>query len=137
MSVSDITFKEAGEVIYPPLTVNLSGSTITIQNLGSDDIADAGIYLVSSGTLGDVERLGTRSPETDYYDLLRWGEDDTGLSVEVDAVQYYFTNSQGADLGTKIPLPTIPAGDSIEVELDWTDPAELDARRMYVNFQVG
>jgi hypothetical protein len=149
--LDDLVFKltSSNSTIYDPQ--QLASSTtleFTITNQGSDDLTDLGIYVAPSTTVGDLDYPADYPPETDYQDLIRWGE-QTEIGVTVsggliltvpqnsgpDTVTYV-TRQTGATLANKIPMADILAGGSLNLIAEIETPTGIIARRAYISLLV-
>ena len=147
MSVHDLEFEivSSGETIYDPLTLVASVALdIRITNMGDEDLTDLGFYLVSTTDLGDVDSPSEVPPETDFQDILTWGqavylgeELSGGVKITCDpgtgSDTFYFTRVAGASEATKIPLADLDSGDNVVVTLELETPPGVPSRRFYVD----
>lgn len=150
MAVSDLVYKSSlNEVIYDPVTVTSSSSIdFIITNLGSDDLTDLGIYIVPTTTIGDVDYPSDNPPETDYQDLIKWGE-QTELSLAITGglritvpqttgpdLTRYITRQAGSTLANKIPLADLASQASVTITLLMQTPPSVLTRRMHISLKV-
>ena len=147
MSVQDLVFEvvATSTTIYDPQLIE-PGTPIEIRvtNMGDEDLADLGFYLVSSTSLGDVDNPSLYSAETDYQDILTWGtatdlgEEVTGGLI-VDCANnsttgsWYFTRSAGSLVSNKIEFIDLDAGDIQTFTLTLETPPGVTSRRFYVS----
>lgn len=142
MSTQDLVFQTGAvlSTIFDPLVLESQPITVSVSNLGADDLSDLGLYLVATTNLGDVDYPADYPPETDYQDLLAMGSAtdagltvDGGLEVTVNGETYRITRSRGASYATRIAFPDLNSGDTEEFILELTLPPAFVARRFFVN----
>ena len=147
MSVHDLMFEivSSSETIYDPLGVVAdTPMELRVTNMGTEDLTDLGFYLVPSASLGDVDNPSEVPAETDYQDILTWGqavdlgeEASGGLKITCDPGSgvdtFYFTRSAGASEALKLPLADLDAGDSATFILELETPPGVASRRFYVS----
>jgi hypothetical protein len=147
MSVQDLVFvvTATSETIYDPISLSSGVSTqVTVTNMGPDDLASLGVYVVPTTTLGDVDNPAQYSPETDYQDLLEWGTaTDLGVTAQggmkltvpqnTGTPTLYVTRTAGATYATKIPFIDLASGASATFTILLETPPATPARRLFVN----
>lgn len=114
MSALDLQFKDGlGNIIYDPETITGAFSTIQVTNLGDTDLVDLGLYITPATSVGDVDYPADKPPETDYQDLLDWGqarEDGAaaagGILVKVPVNDSDFTQVWQVDDPAGVPAYT-------------------------------
>jgi len=159
MSIHDLIFEYDSEVIYDPLQLITNGTTKTIRvtNQGSEDLTNLGLFIRPATSVGDVDDPANFPVETDYHDLLTWGQasvlgsPDGGLKViyPIAGTEYYISRTQGAQKSNKIflgnlakeggPAHTIGATEFveyIEFALSLEYPTGTGARRLFVDVVV-
>ena len=146
MSVHDLVFEvvSTSETIYDPLTLVTSVTKeIRVTNMGDEDLTDLGFYLVPSTDVGDVDAPSEVPAETDYQDLLTWGqavflaeEVAGGLKITCDpgtgVDTFYFTRAAGSLETNKIPLDDLGSGDNVTFTLELETPPAVVSRRLYI-----
>ncbi len=122
--------------------------TFQIQNLGLDTLDELGVFIVPASNHGSVDERPDAPPETDYQDLLAWGEavlagDESsgGLKITVErddasVPTTYVTRQAGANVYNKIPIKSLEPGEILEFSLEVETPPGVLARRMYVDLRV-
>ena len=147
MGVEDLVFKYQGNTIYEPQSLS-TAIDISITNFGTDDVTDIGIYIVSGTTLGDVDYPADYPPETDYQDLIKWGEETTqgveangGLILSLpqndgSTLVSYVTRQAGSTAGNKFRLADIPAGSSITITVEPEAAPSVSARRLFIDLRI-
>lgn len=147
MSVLDLVFTSTVEAsqIYDPLQLAGTPHSVTVTNMGPDDLTSLGLYIVPSTDLGSVDYPSDNPPETDYQDLLEWGTStDLGLTpqggLKVTAPingggtpTTYFTRSSGSRYQDRIAFIDLASGDSATFILELETPPAVPARRLYIN----
>lgn len=147
MSVHDLVWKTTVGMatIYDPAEVSTVAVSFTLQNLGTEDLTNIGLYIKPSSTLGDVDNLYENTPETDYQDILTWGtETDEGITLTGGMIlevpvngggtaTYYVTRTQGSSVGNKIPFADILSNATAVFEATLELPPGAPARRFYVD----
>lgn len=131
MSVHDLTFKDAGVLIYDPLapTVGVS-KTITVTNNGTEDLTGLGFFIRPATNLGQIDNPASYPPETDYQDLLTWGEAvDGGLTIHGSLINRTVGNLKS----TKILLGDLAAGANTTFEVLLEFPLGAPARRLFID----
>lgn len=145
MGLESLVFKVSDVTVYDPEQL-LSGQpkTITVLNNGLDDIVGLGLYVWPSTTLGDVDYPSDQPPETDYQDVIKWGEETVhgvavsgGLQVTVptDAgdVTTYITRDTGSTYNNRIRTVDLPAGSEIDIVYQVATPPAVSARRLHIS----
>lgn len=149
MGLENLVFQYANSTIFDPQRVN-SGETIIIKivNFGTEDVTNIGLYVVPSTNLGDVDYPADYPPETDYQDLLKWGERTTegvvvngGLILDLpqndgSTLTTYVTRKKGSTNSNKYPLADIPSGSSISISITPEAPSGVMARRLFIDLRV-
>lgn len=148
MSVQDLTFKvvSTGKIVYDPVTLVSATTTIlSVTNLGSDDLTDLGMYIVTSTKVGDVDNPADYPPETDFQDVMTWGQaviagiEVTGgvkltLPQTIGAnVTSYIGREQGSKKSNKLAFKDLAAGAIAEFTVHLETPPAVSARRMYID----
>ncbi len=150
MAVADLVFQTiSAEPIYDPYQIEAGVSVdILIKNMGTEALTDLGIYVIPATTIGDVDNPSDFPPETDYQDLIRWGEQTVaniepsgGLKFRVpqtdtSLLNTYLTRTVGVNPATKIPLTDLAANETATVRIQFETPSGVTARRMYVGIAV-
>jgi hypothetical protein len=150
MSNSDLVFKTLStqEVIHDPLQV-ISSTLVQVQvtNYGTEDLADLGLFVLPTTTLGDVDNPANYPPETDYQDLIEMGTSTSmalqlagGLKITLPqnsgSVTEYITRTKGSKLSNKIPFIDLASGASAVFTLEIETPPSVTARRLFVNIAI-
>lgn len=148
MSIDDLSwsYTSTAETIYDPaLLTSTSSLSITITNYGIDTITDIGLYITPSTAIGDVDYPSDFPPETDYQDIIRWGEE---VIAGVEAVGGFVFNipqndgthqitrvsrNSGYSVATKLPMKDLAPNESAEISLSIETPPSVSARRLYVS----
>lgn len=147
MSIHDLTFVAVAtsDTIYDPLAVSSTYVDIQVTNNGTDDLEDLGLYIVSATSVGDVDNPSDNPPETDYQDLIEWGEATDlalavqgGLKVDVPqngggTLEAYITRTAGSLKSNKIPFIDLGSGDTQTFSVLIETPPSVSARRFYVD----
>jgi hypothetical protein len=148
MSIQDLEFEivSSGDTIYDPLTlVSSVVMELRVTNMGDEDLTDLGFYLVPSTDIGDVDNPSEVPAETDFQDVLSWGqavflgeEVAGGIKITCDPdgsgdETTYFTRAAGASGATKIPLLDLDSGDNALFSLELETPPGVPSRRLYVD----
>lgn len=151
MGLEDLVFKldSTGETIYDPATLSSSSSLVfTITNFGTDDLADLGVFVVPGTTIGDVDNPADFPPETDYQDLIRWGEETVqgvelagGLKLTIpqndsSAPTRYVTRQAGSTQANKLSMADLPAGQTISITAEVETPPSVVTRRLFISLRV-
>jgi len=151
MSVADLTFinLSTSETIYNPLTLTTSVTQqVRITNYGTENLTNLGAYVETAYTVGDVDYPADYPPETDYQDLMTWGQAvKAGLAVagglkltlpqnDLSSPVEYVTRDQGAKRENKLPLQDIASGTFVDITLELETPPAVLARRLYVTLVV-
>lgn len=143
--MSELTFESGGDIIADPLEVIVSVTgTITVTNYSDEIQTGLGVYIVPSYTLGELDYPSDFPPETDYQDLLTWGQDTTDLvtvsggiylelTQEGGAFAGYVNREQGADFATKIPIKNLAPLESTDIDVTFELPPATASRRFYVD----
>jgi len=149
--LEDLTFEltSTGETIYDPETItSVTPLNFTVRNLGIEDLTDLGIFVVPSTTVGDVDFPADFPPETDYQDLIRWGEESEegvavsgGLLLTVPQntgpnLVNYVTRQAGSTLANKLPMKDLPANSSLDLVVAIETPPAVTARRVYISLRI-
>jgi len=149
MSASDLTFVSVatGNTIYDPEIINGAPIQIQVTNYGDDDLTGLGIYIVPATNVGDVDNPADFPPQTDYQDLMTWGQ-KTKLGLETQGgpkltltqndgtFNDYITRDQGASYGTKIPFVDLASGDSVSFTIEFETPPAVSARRFFIDLKL-
>lgn len=155
---NDLVIKYQNEHVYSPVKVSSSAGddglgedpvdgeiVFTISNMSERTYEDIGIYVQPSANLGALSQPATFVPETDYHDLIAWGERS---SASVDNIQGGLTISfletseiVRKDLGTKwsnrVVVGDIAGNTTIEVTASFKTPSDTTARRLFISIVVG
>jgi len=148
MSVQDLVFSivSTGETIFDPVTlVSATSTVIRVTNFGSDDLSELGIWVVPATNVGDVDNPADFPPETDYQDLLTFGQAVVaGIAVEggikVTLPQNggsntisYITREQGAKKNNKLTFVNLAANAFADFTIDLETPPTVSARRLFID----
>lgn len=148
MGVENLVFKVAEEVVYDPTTVVVGTSKIIqISNMGTDTLVDLGLYIKPATNLGELDYPPNYPPDTDYQDVLTWGEESHegielsgGIFVTVTQnsgiFSDYITRVVGNNLRNKIPIQDLVAGATTELIIDLEIPPGGVSRRLYIDMVV-
>lgn len=149
MSALDITFTliSTGKTIYDPATIGSSPVQIQVTNYGDDDLTGLGLYVVPATNVGDVDNPADFPPQTDYQDLITWGqktklglESQGGLKLTIvqntGTFDDYVTREQGATYLTKIPFIDLAAGDTSTFTVVFETPPAVSARRFFIDLKL-
>ena len=148
MGVENLVFKVSEAVVYDPLGVYSGISKVLqISNMGLEALTDLGIYIKIATGLGELDFPSDNPPDTDYQDVLTWGENSyQGVTVsggiKITAPQNsgvfsdYITRTAGSSLANKIPIQDLAADETIEVTIDLETPPSVSARRLYIDMVV-
>lgn len=151
MPISDLSFSVASATVNDPLSLTAVATTVTVTNNGADTLTNVGFYLIPSTWSGDVARPPSASPETDYQDLLTWGQavldgGDTQGGVKLTCIDpsatttfdNYIGRASGADYSTRVGSMTIAPGESATVNMLMEAPTALGAaRNVYADIKAG
>ncbi len=151
MSVQDLTISivSSGLTIFDPLTLTADVAlSIRVTNNGTTDLADLGVYVVTTTNLGEVDFPADSAPETDFQDLLTWGQavengDETvgGLRLLIPQTSgpdtdVYITRTQGSLKNNKLPMTDLDIGVSTDIQLTLETPPSVSARRVFISLVV-
>ncbi len=148
MGVENLVYKVAEEVIYDPTKIVAGVSKIIqVSNMGLEDLTDLCIYIKPTTGLGELDYPPDYPPDTDYQDVLTWGEESHegvtlsgGIFVTVaqntGTFSDYITRTAGSTLANKIAIQDIAAGQTLEVILDLEAPPGEPARRLYIDMVI-
>lgn len=146
---TEVVFKFSDQVIYDPL-VSASDLEVSIEvyNPGESDLTDVGLYILPATNLGSVGNVADYSPETDFQDLITYGEQVRIGAELTGGIKLTIPQNSGPDLETrisrvagnlvqnKIPMQDIPAGESVTFVLVLETPPGATTRRLYFNLAV-
>lgn len=156
---NDIIVKYNNNIIYDPIQVSsfsgdendppVNGSVnFQITNVGEQAYDNVGIYIRPASSLGDVDSPASFPPETDYQDLLTWGERanaDPGniqggvtlscISRIDPGVRVDKTN--GSAWSNRISVGSVDAGITLNATATFQIPSDIQARRLFVAIVVG
>ena len=148
ISVQDLIFKvvSTGETVYDPVTLVSATTTIlSVTNLGAEDLTGLGMYIVTATKVGDVDNPADFPPETDYQDVMTWGQSVlAGLTVTGGMkltlpqttgpnVISYIAREQGSKRSNKLAFKDLVSGAVAEFTVHLETPAAVGARRMYID----
>lgn len=146
---TEVIFKFSDVTIYDPLTVQSDVEIeVEIYNPGETDLTGVGLYILPATNLGSVGNEADFSPETDFQDLVTYGEavrigDEItgGLKLLVPQnvgadLEVYVSRVAGNLVQNKIAMQDIPAGGSVVVGLTLETPPSASTRRLYFNLAV-
>ena len=148
MSADDLRFEivSTGETIYDPLTlVAATPQIIQVTNFGSDDLADLGMWIVTATGIGDVDNPATFPPETDFQDLMTFGQatfagltPQGGLKLTLPqngggTTISYVTREQGSTKNNKLSFVDLASEASATFTLTMETPPSVSARRLFIN----
>lgn len=146
---TEVIFKFSDVTIYDPLTVQSDVQIeVEIYNPSEVELTDLGLYILPATNLGTAGNEADFSPETDFQDLITYGEavrigDETvgGLKFVVPQnsgpdLEVYVSRVAGNLVQNKIPIQDIPAGGSVVVALTLETPPSASTRRLYFNLAV-
>jgi hypothetical protein len=148
MGRENLVFKVSQEVVYDPLGVTAGISkTITITNMGTESLVDLGLYIKPATGLGELDYPSDYPPDTDYQDLLTWGENSNqgvaisgGIYITVTQnsgiFQGYVTRIAGSTLANKIAIKDLAAAEELEIVIDLETPPSGSPRRLYIDLVV-
>jgi hypothetical protein len=126
-----------------PLALTGMLSQVSLTNYDTEASTGVGMYITPTAWIDPLDYPSDNAPDTDYNDLLAWGSDtfdgtstDGGLYIIIDSVEYLFRYGYGDKLSSKIPIPDIEPGDSIDVYLRFDTPTGATSRRFLVDFNV-
>ncbi len=149
--LEDLVFQVAAtsETVYDPVTLTSSSAfDFVVKNLGTEDLTDLGVFIQPSTTTGQVSQPADFPPETDYQDLIRWGEaTETGVALAGGLILTipqntggplveYVTRQQGCTLANKLPMADIPANQSVTLTVEIETPTGVTARRVFISLRV-
>ena len=147
----DLTFIDItpNETIYDPLAIQASTPRLVrIYNYGVEDAVDLGVYIKPSSNTGAIDKPADFPPETDYQDVLTWGEavrigDEVSGGIklglpqnDLTTVETYISRLEGNQLANKIPMADIPAGSYKDITITLEPPPGGSTRRLYVDLVV-
>lgn len=148
MSVHDLVFSvvSTGVTIYDPHTlISATTSTLRVTNLGSTDLSGLGMWIVPTTNLGNVDQPADFSPETDYQDMMTFGQaTDLGLEAQGGLqltlpqtlggnVTSYVTRTQGSLKSNKLDFADITSGAFADFTLILETPPSVSARRLFID----
>jgi hypothetical protein len=151
MSINDLVISLVGDThpLYSAAPLNAGGTIqLKILNSGTSNLSSLGIYIIPSTSLGDVDYPSDNPPETDYQDLLTWGEaviqavELTGgliLTVPINGPSTSVERvgrTNGSSFSTMIPIQDIDAGDFITIDIELELPPGVLTRRLYIDFVI-
>lgn len=145
MAIEDVDFTISAAQISDPQALTSSPLAITLTNNGPDDLVGLGLYIAPTTWGGDLANPPSAPPETDYQDLLSWGDAAKadgaggvigGLVIAINAFNDYITRSQGADVSTKVGAFDLAAGASIVATMTMETPPSVSGRTVYVDIRV-
>jgi hypothetical protein len=150
MGAENLVFSvvSTGETIYDPLTLDSSlTQTVRVTNFGEEDLEGLGLFIRPSTTLGEVDFPADAPPETDYQDLLTWGQASHlglaamgGLKVTVPqnggSEERYVTRDKGHIKAEKIPFKDLASGESADFVVVLETPPSVSARRLYIDLAI-
>jgi len=148
MSVQDLIFKtvSTGATVYDPVTLVSATTTIlSVTNLGTEDLTGLGMYIVTSTKVGDVDNPADFPPETDYQDVMTWGQSvvagltgSGGVKLTLPQtiganIVSYVAREQGSKKSNKLAFADLASGAVAEFTVHLETPAAVTARRMYID----
>ena len=148
MSVQDLIFKvvSTGETVYDPVTLVSATTTIlSVTNLGSEDLTGLGMYIVTSTKVGDVDNPADFPPETDYQDVMTWGQAVVAGLTGTGGVKLtlpqntgpnlvnYVAREQGSKKSNKLVFQDLVSGAIAEFTVHLETPPAVSSRRMYID----
>lgn len=148
MSVQDLVISvvSTGETIYDPLTLATSTSKVLrVTNFGVEDLQDLGMWVVPATNVGDVDNPADFPPETDYQDLMTWGQavvsgvdPQGGLKLTLpqnDATSdtNYITREQGSLKSNKLSFKDLPSGGFADFTVELETPPGVASRRLFID----
>lgn len=151
MGIEDLTFSQASSIIDDPLTVGSTNVVITVTNNGDDDLSGLGIYISPSTFSGPYTALPDSTPESDYIDMLAFGDASDGGSppgglfiVQTEqapapavAVGEYIRSGYGDKASDKAAVvPDLASGESVDITIKVETPTAATARNLYFDFRV-
>jgi hypothetical protein len=150
MSAQDLIFVRTsdGSTIYDPETIGGTVTQITVTNMGDTNLSSLGLYIVPATSVGDVDNPADFPPQTDYQDLLTWGQKTElglvgtgGLVLTVpqnDSLTFsdHVTRNRGASYTTRIPFIDLAAGDSATFSVQFQTPAGEPSRRFFIDLKL-
>lgn len=148
MGVENLVFKISDNLIYDPLTIsNGVSKIITVANMGEDTLTDLGIYIKPATGLGELDYPSDNFPDTDYQDILTWGENTSNavtpsggitltLTQNSGSFSDLITRTQGSLLTNKIELKDLAPNESTSITVLLENPASVTARRLYIDFVI-
>lgn len=155
----DILVKYNNNIIYDPIKVASSSGDeneapvngyvdFQISNVGDRAYDDVGVYIRPASSMGDIDSPATMPPETDYQDLLTWGE---RANADANNIQGGVTitcitrvdpgvrvsKANGNAWSNRILLGTMEPGVTLGVKAEFQIPTDVQARRLFVAIVVG
>lgn len=145
MSVLDCKFTFASAEIYGPKGIETGIDYVfKVENLGDTALEDIGFYLIPATSIGDVDNPADYPRETDYQDILTWGN-QTVLAIELvgglkisytdqagDPQVSYFTRDAGGNRANRILIEDIDVAGEAEFTLRLETPPAVVSRRFYI-----
>lgn len=148
MSVHDLVFSvvSTGETIFDPVTlVSATSTVLRVTNFGVDDLDELGMWVVPATNVGDVDQPADFPPETDYQDLLTFGQAVvSGLAAQGGIkltlpqngggnLTNYVTREQGAKKANKLDFVDLASGVSADFTVELETPPSVSARRLFID----
>lgn len=130
--------------IAKELFANLNDSnkiTLMLRNTGDTLINDAGVYLVPTSFLGEIDHFVNKTPDEFLNELtLIANTNQYGLKVfygeELEQIQF-FNQSNGSTKGNKIILKeTLDVNESFNIQLQFIPDPNINAEIIYVGIEA-
>lgn len=145
----NLTFTDsAGDPITTPFLIEGTWVTLRVTSYEEALQENLGVFL-TIGTLNEsVDYPSSYPPETDYEDLLAYGQlTYAGVNVsgglkyritqnDLSVLEDYFTHDQGATYSNRIPMQDLEYGDTVELEFLLETPPSASARRFFIDLNV-
>jgi hypothetical protein len=125
--------------ILDPYLLDNTPVVFKVTNLEEETAENLGFYISPAANVGDVDNPADYAPETDWLELLTWGDDTVsgvtasgGLKVTIDAVTTYISSSQGSAYKNRILFPDMLSGETKEFTVTLETPASVVSRRLFI-----
>ncbi len=125
--------------ILDPYLVDNTPVVFKVANLEETTAENLGFYISPASNVGDVDNPADYAPETDFLELISWGQDTVdgvtpqgGLKISIGATTTYITSATGSSYSSKIPFPDLLSGETKEFTVTLETPPSVVSRRLYI-----